>query len=95
MERSYKVPWYMILSIAILFGLLSHTRRLLTHFQMEGDQLLSNFIIYAGIPLFILILISMFFLKRHFPVSNTELFRDKIFLILFIIMVLLGIGMAF
>lgn len=63
MERSYKVPWYMILSIAILFELLSHTRRLLTHFQMEGDQLLSNFIIYAGIPLFILILISMFFSK--------------------------------
>ena len=95
MKRSDIVPWYGVLSVAILFELLSYTKKLLIHFELGGAAVVSNIIVYAGIPALILVLVAMFFLKKRRPVSNAQLFRDKWFLTLFVVMVLLGIGLFF
>lgn len=95
MKRSDKIPWCILLCVVILFELLSYTRRLFTYFGINGDEVLSNIIIYAGIPLFIVVLFSMVLLKKYFPVSNAALFQDKRFFILFVVMALLGIGLFF
>lgn len=91
LEQKYKQSWYVLLCIFILYELLACTRYLLTYFHIEEAKLLSHAVIYLGVILLVALCPTVIFLKKRFPVSNSVLYHDKLFMILFVIVILLGL----
>lgn len=87
-----KRPWYYMVCSAIIFLSLCYIRKVLTFFHIQFADMLSYILKYVGVIQLVVLFITMYIINKRHPVSSVDLLRDKRFLILFIIMLVLGVG---
>jgi hypothetical protein len=87
-----KKEWLLLMYSLILYLSLSYIKKLLLFYNIEFGHILSPFILYGGIVLFVITLGMLYYLKKKYATPNAIILRDKQILIPFIIIIILGIG---
>lgn len=91
MGKKAKIAWCSLPFILIIFEGLCLLRVLLTYFQIGWAATFSQGLVFLGIVLLIGVFIGMILLKRIYPVKNSDLLKERTFLGLFLLMIILGI----
>ncbi|GEM_PF-5248044 len=92
MNVGEKKEWLLLMYSIILYFSLIYIKKLLLFYNIDFAHVLSTFILYGGIVLFVITLGVLYHLRKKYATPNAVFLRDKQLLIPFIIIIILGIG---
>lgn len=93
MTKIEKRQWRLMFYFVITFLLLCYAKRLFTYFEINAVvKLLSIIIVYGGVIFLIAILVALYYFKKQYKTSNKEIWNDKELRVLFLIILVLGVG---
>ncbi|SNT04704.1 hypothetical protein SAMN05446037_103532 [Anaerovirgula multivorans] len=92
MSLDEKKEWLLLMYSIILYLSLTYIKKLLLFLNIDFAHMFSSFILYGGIVIFVITLGILYHLKKKYATPNAVILNDKQVLILFIIIIVLGLG---